>query len=72
MSIINDYNQKKSSNGITNENGLYQTEFFIPENFKRETLIVTITAENNNSESSRVLQIFSLGQQSDDGKSSTP
>lgn len=73
VSVINEDNQKVfSSNGITNKNGLYQTEFFIPENSKRETLIVTITAENNDSESSRVLQIFSLGQQSDDGKSSTP
>ncbi|WP_297472216.1 hypothetical protein [Nitrosopumilus sp.] len=73
VSIINEDDQKVfSSNGITDKNGLYQTEFFIPENFKRQTLIVTITAENNDSKSSRVLQIFSLGQQSDDGKSSIP
>lgn len=73
VSVINEDNQKVfSSNGTTNKNGLYQTEFFIPENSKRETLIVTVTAENKDSESSRILQIFSLGKQSDDGKSSTP
>ncbi len=71
VTIVNEDNQEIFfSNGITNENGLFQTEYFIPENSKRETLTVTITAENENSKSSKLLQVFSLGEPSDDGKSS--
>ena len=71
ITIVNEDNQEIfSSNGITNENGLFQTEYFIPENSKRETLTVTITAESENSKSSKLLQVFSLGEPSDDGKSS--
>ncbi|WP_255465183.1 hypothetical protein [Nitrosopumilus sp. b3] len=71
VTIVNEDNQEIfSSNGITNENGLFQTEYFIPENSKRETLTVSITAENENSKSSKLLQVFSLGEPSDDGKSS--
>jgi len=51
-----------SSNGVTNENGLFETRYLIPENSKRETLILTIDAENENSETSKILQVFSLGQ----------
>ena len=73
ITIVNEDNQEIfSSNGITNENGLFQTEYFIPENSKRETLTVTITAESENSKSSKLLQVFSLGEPSDDGKSSIP
>ena len=73
ITIVNEDNQEIfSSNGITNENGLFQTEYFIPENSKRETLTVTITAESENSKSSKLLQVFSLGEPSDDGKSSFP
>lgn len=69
ISVINEDNQEVfSSNGTSNKNGLFETEFFIPENSKKETLTVTIIAENENSKSSRILQIFSLGEQSDDGK----
>ncbi|AJW70929.1 hypothetical protein [Nitrosopumilus adriaticus] len=71
VTIVNEDNQEIfSSSGITNENGLFQTEYFIPENSKRETLTVTITAESENSKSSKLLQVFSLGEPSDDGKSS--
>ena len=73
VTIINEDNQEIfSANGITNENGLFQTEYFIPENSKREILTVTITAESENSKSSKLLQVFSLGEPSDDGKSSIP
>ncbi len=59
-----------SSNGITNKRGLFETQYLIPENSKRETLTVTITAENENSTTSKILQVFSLGQIPSDGKSS--
>lgn len=73
MLVIKKNNQKAfAANEITNKNDLHQIEFFIPKNSKRETLIVTITAENNDSELSEILQIFKLGKQSDDGKSSIP
>ncbi len=41
-----------------------QTEYHIPENSKRETLTMTITAKNENSELSKLLQVFSLDEQS--------
>ena len=50
-----------SSNGTTNKNGLYETQYLIPENSKRETLILTIDAENESSATSKILQVFSLG-----------
>lgn len=50
-----------SSNGVTNENGLFETQYLIPENSKRETLILTIDAENESSATSKILQVFSLG-----------
>ncbi len=59
-----------SSNGVTTNKGFYETEYLIPENSKRETLSVTINAENENSKSSKILQIFSLGRLPSDGKSS--
>jgi hypothetical protein len=61
--IITDENNQEvfSSTGITNENGFYDTEYLIPDNSKRETLTITINAENENSSSSKILQIFSLG-----------
>ena len=50
-----------SSSGVTNSKGYYETEFWLPENSKRETLTVTINADNENSKSSKILQIFNLG-----------
>ena len=44
-------------------------EYLIPDNSKRETLTVTINAENENSRSTKFLQIFSLGNEPSDGKS---
>jgi len=71
--IINEDSQNVYSvNGITTNKGLYEMEYLIPENSKRETLTVTINAENENSKSSKILQVFSLGRAPDDGKSSIP
>ena len=61
-----------SSSGKTNQNGLFETEFLIPENSIRQTLTVTITAENENSKSSKILQMFSLGEEPDDGSTTPP
>ncbi|MCJ8306971.1 MAG: hypothetical protein MJK05_08040 [Nitrosopumilus sp.] len=61
-----------SVNGTNNDRGLFSAEFLIPENSQRQTLSVTINAENENSISSKILQVFSLGQIPDDGSSSTP
>ena len=56
-----------SSNGITNEKGLFGTNYVIPDNSKRETLTVTINAENENSTSLKILQVFALGNIPSDG-----
>jgi len=48
---------------------LNDIEFLILENLIQQTLTVTINTENENSKSSKILQIFSLGKDSDDGKS---
>jgi phosphatidate phosphatase APP1 len=61
-----------SVNGVTNDKGFFTTEFLIPENSQRQTLTITINAKNENSKSSKILQVFSLGQIPDDGKSSSP
>ncbi len=59
-----------STDGIINDKELLEIEFYIPENSKRETLTVTINAENENSKSSKILQIFSLGRAPSDGAAS--
>ncbi len=70
--VVDEENQEfYSTDGITNDKGLLEIEFYIPENSKRETLTVTINAENENSKSSKILQIFSLGRESD-GSTPTP
>ena len=67
---MNEDNQEfYSSSGITNNKGFFETEFFIPDNSKRETLLVTINAENEDSKSSKILQIFSLGSVPDNSSS---
>jgi len=69
--VVDEDNQEfYSTSGITNDKGLLEIEFYIPENSKRETLTVTINAENENSKSSKILQVFSLGAEPDDGSSS--
>ena len=50
-----------SSVGISNNKGLFETKYLIPDNSKRETLTITINAENDNSSSSKILQVFTLG-----------
>ena len=57
-----------SSNGISSKFGFYETKFWIPDNYKRSEFSVTIDAENENSKSSKILQLFTLG---NDKKSST-
>ena len=59
--IDEENNEIFSSEGITNDKGLFETKYLIPDNSKRETLTITINAENENSSSSKILQIFSLG-----------
>lgn len=49
-----------STNGTTNDSGFYETKFWIPDNYRRDTLTVTIDAENGNSESSKILKISTL------------
>ena len=56
-----------SSNGITNERGFYNTGFFIPKNSQSGTFTVIIDAENDNSKSSKTIQIFNLGEVPDHG-----
>lgn len=50
-----------SSVGISNDKGLFETKYLIPDNSKRETLAITINAENDNSSSSKIFQVFTLG-----------
>jgi len=57
-----------SVNGTTNDKGLLEIEFFVPEK-SQETFTITIDAENENSKSSKILQIFSLGETPDGGGS---
>ena len=71
--VIDEDNQEfYSSSGITNNKGFFETEFLIPENSIRETLIVTVNAENENSKSSKILQIFSLGRIPDGNSTPAP
>lgn len=69
--IVLDENDEEfvSFTGITNDKGFFETEFFIPERYPRETLTVTINAEDEDSESSKILQIFTLGAIPDNGSS---
>ena len=50
-----------STTGITNSKGFFETEFYIPERYPQETMTVTITAEDDDSKSSKMLQVFTLG-----------
>ena len=71
--VLDEGNQEfYSSNGVTNDKGLLEIQFPIPENYPRQTFEVTINAENENSKSSKTFQIFSLGEATDSGGSSTP
>jgi hypothetical protein len=69
--VVDEENQEfYSTDGIINDKEILEIEFYIPENSKRETLTVTINAENENSKSSKILQIFSLGRAPSDGAAS--
>jgi len=60
--VLDEENQEfYSSSGITDDRGFFSTKFLIPEKSKIERLTATINAENENSKSSKILQIFSLG-----------
>lgn len=61
-----------SSDGITNERGFYNTQFFIPKNSQSGTFTVIIDAENDNSKSTKTIQIFNLGEVPDGGSTSQP
>ncbi len=66
--VVDEENQEfYSTDGIINDKELLEIEFYITENSKRETLTVIINAENENSKSSKILQIFSLGRAPSDG-----
>jgi hypothetical protein len=68
VSITDENNQEVFSfEGITNEGGLIETKYLIPDNSRIETLTVTINAENENSISSKILQVFVLGNLSNNG-----
>lgn len=61
-----------SYNGTTNTFGFFETQFWIPDNYKRDTFTVIIDAENKNSKTSKILQIFTLGNESTGGNSTAP
>jgi hypothetical protein len=52
-----------SSNGTTDEKGFFETRFWIPDNYKRDSLIATIVAENENSKSSKILQMYTISKE---------
>lgn len=56
-----------SSDGIVNEVGFYNVQFFIPKHNQSGTFTVIIDAENDNSKSSKTIQIFNLGEVPDHG-----
>ncbi len=56
-------NEFYSSNGTTDEKGFFETRFWIPDNYKRDSLIATIVAENENSKSSKILQMYTIGKE---------
>ena len=61
--VVLDENNEEfySATGVTNEKGLFETEFYIPERYPQETLTITINAEDDDSKSSKILQVFTLG-----------
>ena len=58
-----DNNEFYSSNGTTDEKGFFEARFWIPDNYKRDSLTATIDAENENSKSSKILQMFTIGKE---------
>lgn len=69
--VLNENNEEfYSTTGTTNNKGFFETEFYIPERYPRETLTIIITAEDEDSKSSKILQMFTLGAIPDNGNSS--
>jgi len=69
VNITDENNQEVFSfEGITNDKGLIETKYLIPDNSGIEELTVTINAENGNSFSSKILQVFALGNLSNSDK----
>jgi hypothetical protein len=68
--LVLDDNQEKffSVNGTSNQSGFFETQFLIPDNYKRSELSIIINAENENSKSSKILQLFTLGNEPSSGK----
>ncbi len=52
-----------STNGTTNTSGFFETQFWIPDNYKRDSLTVTIDAEDDNSKSSKIFQMYTIGKE---------
>lgn len=67
--VVLDENNEEfySSTGVTNDRGLFETEFYIPERYPQETMTITINAGDDDSESSKILQMFTLGYTSPKG-----
>ncbi|WP_428324218.1 hypothetical protein [Nitrosopumilus sp.] len=66
--VLNENNEEfYSTTGITNDEGLFGVNFSIPEKYPQETMIITIKADDEDSESSRILQMFTLGDTSPKG-----
>jgi len=60
VTVMDNNNEIFSGEGTTNKNGLFEIGFIAPVD-KINTYTVTINAENENSISSKILQIFNLG-----------
>lgn len=69
--IVFDGNNQEfySTTGITDKKGYFEMEFSIPERYPRETMTVTIIAENEQSKSSKIFEIFTLGAIPDNDRS---
>ena len=67
--VVLDENKEEfhSAKGTTNDEGLFEVEFYIPERYPQETMTITINAEDNDSKSSKILQMFTLGDTSPKG-----
>ena len=67
--IVLDENNEEfySVAGITNEEGLYEVDFSIPERYPQETMTITINAEMRIQNHQKILQMFTLGDTSPKG-----
>ena len=73
VEVVDSKNQEfYSAQGITDKFGFYETKFWIPDNYSRDTLTITIQGENENSQSSKILQLYTLGNFHSKGNSTKP